>query len=437
MKRAAVIGAGLSGLTAAHRLKTAGWGALVFESEDRVGGRTLTGESAGYRYELGATVAARSYTSYFALADELGLQLSPTPPIVSTFRDGEVHCLRLDRLLRSALSSRLLSWPAKLKAMLIAFDVTAAALRGYLDYTDLSKSAPIDNESAAEYLRRRVGDELCDYLGDPLIRTMTMANADKISKVEFFSGIMNVMNSQAYVCEGGQGHMAQVLARRVDVETGHSVASVVETEDGVVVDGDRFDAAVVAVPLPVAHEICPGYRTLLTPLNESLEFTECLSVAIGTSAVPDCPSWIVQVSSRDFPNVAQIVLEHNKAPENAPDGHGLFSCLWEKDASARHRDASDEFICEETFKSVCKAFPEVEGTADFFEVKRWKHAIPWTKIGSYRQIARFNGAIDPAARVQFAGDYMSATGQHTAIQFGTQAANNLLTGSCLADQPGN
>ncbi|MCY4426086.1 MAG: NAD(P)/FAD-dependent oxidoreductase [Halieaceae bacterium] len=432
--RAAVIGAGLSGLTAAYRLKKAGWDVLVFESEDQVGGRTLTGESGGYRYELGATVAAKSYIPYFELADELGLQLSPTPPIVSTFRDGKPHCLHLDRLVRSALTTKILSWPAKLKCMLIALDVAAASLKGYLDYTDLSKSAPIDNESAADYLRRRVGEEVHTYLGDPLIRTMTMTDADKISKVEFFSGIMNVMKSQAYICEGGQGYMADVLAEHVEVNTGHRVTNVLETESGVQVDGEEFDAAVVAAPLPVAYDICPGYRDLLSPLNQSLQYTECLSVAIGTAAVPDCPAWIVQVSAHDFPEVAQIVLEHNKSPENAPKGHGLFACLWEKDASVQYRDASDEYIYEKTLKSVCKAFPELEGTADFFAVKRWKYAIPWTKIGSYKEIGHFNAAINPAARVQFAGDYMSATGQHTAVKFGTQAANNLLCAGRGADQ---
>ena len=423
--KAAVIGAGLSGLSAAYRLKKAGWEVEVFEAEDAVGGRTLTGEAAGYRYELGATVAAESYAPYFALAEELGLKLSPTTSIVSTYRDGQVHCLHLDKLVRSALSTRLLSWPAKLKSTRIAIDVAIAAFKGYLDYTDLSKSAPIDTESTADYLHR-LGDELYDYLGDPLIRTMTMTDAHKVSKVEFFSGMMNVLNSQAYVCEGGQGHMARVLAQQIDVKTGHRVKRVAGVESGVDVDGARYDAAVVATPLPVACEICPDDHELLMPLNEALVYNECLSVAIGTKKVPDCPAWIVQVSSKDFPEVAQIVLEHNKTADYAPEGHGMFTCLWEKDASVEHWDDSDEFIYEETFKAICKVFPELEGSTDFFEIKRWKYAIPFTRIGSYKKIADFNSLINPSARLQFAGDYMSATGQHTAVQFGTLAAKNLI-----------
>lgn len=425
--KAAVIGAGLSGLSAAYQLKKAGCDVLVFESEDHVGGRTLTGKSQGYSYELGATVAAESYTPYFELVEELGLKLSPIPPVVSTYREGKVHCLHLDQIIRSCITTKMLSWPAKMKAMLIAYDVARAAMKGYLDYTDLAKSAPLDTETAADYLRRRVGDELYDYLGDPLIRTMTMTNGDKVSKVEFFSGMMNVMNSQAYALEGGQGHLSQVLAPHVDVKFGHKVTSVIENDAGVEVDGEQFDAVVVAAPLPVAQEICPGYHELFQPLSKALEYTECISVAIGTTVVPDCPAWIVQVASKDFPEVAQIVLEHNKSPGNAPKGHGLFASLWEKDVSAEYRDASDEVIFDKTMKSLCKAFPELEGTSDFYEIKRWKYAIPWTKIGSYKAIGQFNDAVDATTRVQFAGDYMSATGQHTAIKFGTLAANNLLS----------
>lgn len=424
--KVAVIGAGLSGLSAAHRLQKAGWDVSVFESEDHVGGRTITGESGGYRYELGATVCAESYTPYFELTDELGLKMLPLPPIVATYRENEVHSLHLDKLVSSCLSTKLLSWPAKFKATLIAFDVARAAMKGYLDYTDLSKSAPIDTETAAEYLRRRVGDELYDYLGDPLIRTMTMTNGDKISKVEFFSGMMNVMNSKTYVLEGGQGHLAKVLAELVNVKTNHAVASVVETPSGVEVDGEQFDAAVVATPLPIAHKICPDYSALLSPLNNALQYTECISVAIGTTTAPDCPAWILQVGERDFPEVAQIVLEHIKSPDHAPEGHGLFASLWEKDKSVEHRDASDDFIREETFKAICKAFPELKGKDDYCDIKRWKHAIPWTNNGCYKAIGRFNDAVNPKARVQFASDYMSATGQHTAIKFGTLAADNLL-----------
>uniref|UniRef100_A0A0D3F878 Amine oxidase domain-containing protein n=1 Tax=Oryza barthii TaxID=65489 RepID=A0A0D3F878_9ORYZ len=61
--RVVVVGAGISCLTAAHRLCGAGgeeFEVAVVEAGDRVDCRILTSEFAGHRVEMGATWAARS-----------------------------------------------------------------------------------------------------------------------------------------------------------------------------------------------------------------------------------------------------------------------------------------------------------------------------------------------------------------------------------------
>lgn len=50
-KRAVVVGAGLTGATAALGLKTAGWDVTVYEAEDSVGGNLRTASLNGVRYE--------------------------------------------------------------------------------------------------------------------------------------------------------------------------------------------------------------------------------------------------------------------------------------------------------------------------------------------------------------------------------------------------
>jgi len=56
--RVVVVGAGVAGLTAAHRLCAAGgdrFEVTVVEAGARAGGRVLTSEFAGHRVEMGAT----------------------------------------------------------------------------------------------------------------------------------------------------------------------------------------------------------------------------------------------------------------------------------------------------------------------------------------------------------------------------------------------
>jgi monoamine oxidase len=76
--RIVVVGAGLAGLTAAYRLKQAGYTAQVYEASDRIGGRcwTIRGAFAdGQIAEHGGELIDQSHTAIRQLAQQLGLKL--------------------------------------------------------------------------------------------------------------------------------------------------------------------------------------------------------------------------------------------------------------------------------------------------------------------------------------------------------------------------
>jgi len=83
-------------------------------------------------------------------------------------------------------------------------------------------------------------------------------------------------------------------------------------------------------------------------------------------------------------------------------------------------------LVEHTLRTVFDVFPELRGTVAFTHVTRWRRALPFTRIGAYRNIGRLNAALDPASPVQYAADFMSAAGQNTAVEFGNRAARNLM-----------
>ncbi len=79
-----VVGAGLSGLTAARTLLAAGLQPLVLEADERVGGRILTEEPLpGVPLELGAQWIGDTHHRMFALAAELGV------PTFAQYDEGE------------------------------------------------------------------------------------------------------------------------------------------------------------------------------------------------------------------------------------------------------------------------------------------------------------------------------------------------------------
>lgn len=88
-KRVVVIGAGMAGLSAALHLREAGANVTVFESSDRVGGRTNSEHHDGYLYERGTQFYVNTYRNALGLIKEMGLlaDLRPTSDWISVFKD--------------------------------------------------------------------------------------------------------------------------------------------------------------------------------------------------------------------------------------------------------------------------------------------------------------------------------------------------------------
>jgi monoamine oxidase len=73
----AVVGAGLSGLSAARRLRAAGRSVVVLEARDRVGGKMRTDTVGGHHADLGAHWIGPGQNRIAALARELGVRTEP------------------------------------------------------------------------------------------------------------------------------------------------------------------------------------------------------------------------------------------------------------------------------------------------------------------------------------------------------------------------
>ena len=73
----AVVGAGLSGLSAARRIAAAGRSVVVLEARDRVGGKMRTDDVGGHRADMGAHWIGPTQDRVAALAAELACAPEP------------------------------------------------------------------------------------------------------------------------------------------------------------------------------------------------------------------------------------------------------------------------------------------------------------------------------------------------------------------------
>lgn len=104
-RSAVVVGAGLSGLAAAHRLRQAGLQVVVLERASRPGGLARTEMHDGYLIDTGPDLINSSFTRYLDLAREVGLgdRIVPSSQVVDVLRDG--HAVTVDRSRRLALAT--------------------------------------------------------------------------------------------------------------------------------------------------------------------------------------------------------------------------------------------------------------------------------------------------------------------------------------------
>ena len=72
-----VIGAGVTGLTAAWRLTQSGQSVLVLEARDRVGGRLRTETHNGVGFEIGGQWVSPDQSALIDMATELGAEGKP------------------------------------------------------------------------------------------------------------------------------------------------------------------------------------------------------------------------------------------------------------------------------------------------------------------------------------------------------------------------
>ena len=240
--RAAVIGAGLAGLSAADALAREGWEVEVIEARDRVGGRTWSRRlDNGATIEMGAEFILAGNTEVRALAGELGLGLWD-----KGMRYG-------DREPRGGIGTTkaTLAEAVREADRALADGVAEGSVRNLLE------SLPIDDGAREAILARA--------------EISSASSADEIPAGDL-AGLAHIDAEAAPSIAGGNQGLALALAERLGdavrladpaVRVGWSPGSVrVETASGHSADAD---AAVVAVPAERARRRSSSTRRCRPP----------------------------------------------------------------------------------------------------------------------------------------------------------------------------
>jgi protoporphyrinogen/coproporphyrinogen III oxidase len=216
--RVAVVGAGIAGLAAAHRLAGGGAEVVVVEQATRAGGKLRTGSLAGGVVEAGAEAflvrdAAGERSAAVELAHSLGLGDALVHPATN------LAAVAVDGRLRPLPGGTLFGVPSNLSTLDGVAEPDAAL--------DRDGGHPLlaagEDQAVGALVRRRLGDQVVDRLVDPLLGGVYAGRADDLSLAVTIPALAAACRRATTLT----GAVAQALASR-SVSGGGPVFATVE-----------------------------------------------------------------------------------------------------------------------------------------------------------------------------------------------------------------
>ncbi|XP_058187167.1 protoporphyrinogen oxidase, mitochondrial isoform X2 [Rhododendron vialii] len=193
-KRVAVVGAGVSGLAAAYKLKLHGLNCTVFEAEGRAGGKLRSISQDGLIWDEGANTMTESETEVRFLLDNLGLRDKQQFPIAQNkryiVRNGAPALIPSNPI--ALIRSNFLSAQSKLLIILEPF---------LWKKSNMEKVSDSD-ESVGDFFQRHFGKEVVDYMIDPFVAGTSAGDPESLSMRHTFPELWNLEKKFGSIISG-------------------------------------------------------------------------------------------------------------------------------------------------------------------------------------------------------------------------------------------
>ncbi|MFD0358681.1 protoporphyrinogen oxidase [Streptomyces sp. NPDC127110] len=170
-----VIGGGISGLAAAHRLLGDGVRVTLLEAGPRLGGKLYAGELAGAPVDLGAESVLARRPEALELARAVGLGDALQPPATATAR------LWTRGALRDMPKGHVMGVPGDTAPLAASGVLSAEGLARIAADTALPPTEVGEDVAVGEYVAARMGREVVDRLVEPLLGGVYAGDAYRIS----------------------------------------------------------------------------------------------------------------------------------------------------------------------------------------------------------------------------------------------------------------
>jgi len=456
MPRVAIIGGGISGLSAAYYLAKGGLSATIVESRPRLGGVIQTEQVEGCTIEAGPDSFLAIKPAALELIRDLGLAsdvIGSNDHLRVTYvrRRGKLVALpdglmmMVPTKILPLLTTRLIGWGTKLRMGMELFR---------------SPQPRQEDESVAEFIEEHYGAEAVDYLAEPLLSGIYGGNPRHLSvrsvlprfvelSMRYGSLTRGVLAERAKAAprkgstpplfqtlKGGLGQMVDAIeaALRGKVETRRARAQTVErTASGFRIrledDWLEADSVVIACEAHSGARLLPPVDGRIAELLGAVPYSSSMTVALGFDAAdfarpPHGFGFLVPKKERR--RLVACTWIGTKFSHRVPEGKIVARCFMGGMDGAAVLDEPDSVILE-AVQDELREIAGITATPRFSRIFRWPRSMAQFTVGHLRREAELEARVAAIPGLHLAGNAYQGIGVPDCIRLGRAAAEKILT----------
>jgi protoporphyrinogen/coproporphyrinogen III oxidase len=468
MKRIAIVGGGISGLSAAFTLEKqrragASLEYALFESSSRVGGVLVTEWADGCLLEAGpdSFLTEKPWASDLCREVGLGEHL-----IGSNDADRKTYILVKGKLVVIP-DGLMFMVPTKITPTVLSpLFSSAAKLRMAREWFHPPRKAEAD-ETVAAFVERHYGPEMVDRLADPLLSGVYGGEASQLSVravLPRFAEMEATHGSLGRAMLAARKKMPQAskaaarplftslkngMQQMVDAVVSLLPASALRSNTpvqriqrqsgGWVVSAgyasDEFDAVIVATPAQAAAELIGLDSAQLASELQGIQYTSSITVNLGydrtvRTSLP--PGFGFLVPRSEGKRLLAATFVHNKFPHRAPEDRALLRCFIGGARNEQVLQAPDEEVVK-VVREDLRQIIKLKADPLFSRVYRWKGAMAQYGVGHLERLQRIESLLQQLPGLALAGNGYRGIGVPDCVRSGSDAANKAMLAVGLAE----
>ncbi|WP_028935529.1 protoporphyrinogen/coproporphyrinogen oxidase [Pseudonocardia spinosispora] len=438
--KAAVIGAGPAGCTAAYTLRKQGHEVVLVEAQDHVGGRTSQLHREGFNLGSGALfLMGGIYPRTNALLKELDRYQDLVPWDADTHvldADGSRYTVKFDQVM-SFLGMAALTWRDKLRvAAGVARQLLSPGPKLCFDGAELARYDR--GENLETWSRRVLGDKGHRYITVPYMGFLYAVPMSWLSTSLFHAILKQFYRLALSVPPEGVGQVCDWIIEGtpgLDLRLSSPAEKITRTASGYTVHAGgsthEVDAVIVAPEPGVAADLLDG----LIPSDSVRKLRDCLysdyahvQVCYAKNPWPDFPASVALPANleRDW---GACVLQSRRHPNAVPEGGEAVGVYFYTPPLA---GMTDDDIARSAVDTVHEVYgPAPEPT--FVHVFHYQRGLSIANPGHYATLDSLHAEMPDG--IHLAGDYFAHAGVEAAVFSGELAANRLMATSPTRPQP--